>query len=298
MLTTISISGINVIVFRDDLNHQIVSGNKLHKLAPNIKIAKDLACSTILSFGGPYSNHLHALAWVCNNESLRSIGVIRGELHTSLTPTLVDCERWGMQLISLSRQVYRQCQDELSSLATPCLASDLPFGQQLTTLDTKNNILVVPEGGSNLQAIDSLTKAYREVFDSVEQLDVTHAICATGTGATVAGLHQAAPSYVEVIGIQAVAEQEATLTRIRGWLRDDVSNLTIKESHLGRFGKITPELTAFMDEFESRYNIPIDPIYTAKAMYKLVSMIKNGYFKQNETILFIHTGGLQGKRSH
>ena len=80
-----------IVVLREDLNHPIVSGNKLHKLRPNIEYAKQHNGNCIISFGGPYSNHLHALAWACKEACLNSIGVIRGELHESLTPTLQDC---------------------------------------------------------------------------------------------------------------------------------------------------------------------------------------------------------------
>ena len=296
MLTTLSLTGLEVIVFRDDLNHATVSGNKLHKLAPNIEHAKALGCSTVLSFGGPYSNHLHALSWACKESSLSSIGFVRGELHDELTPTLSDCQKWGMQLVPLSRKVYRQCQETLSAFAGPCLASDVDLGGVLQGFDDLQSMLIVPEGGSNLIAIDSLSKAYRAIFNSVECQGITHAVCATGTGATVAGLYHAASESIDVIGIQAVAEGDATIERVKSWLSGSVARLTIQEGHLGRFGKMPPELITFMDEFEAQYHIPLDPVYTGKVMFKLFEMIESNYFKATDKILFIHTGGLQGKK--
>ena len=295
MLSTFSLSGIKVVVFRDDLNHDTLSGNKLHKLAPSIEAAKARSCSTVLSFGGPFSNHLHALAWASQDVGLASVGLVRGELHDSLTPTLVDCQKWGMQLIPMPRKAYRQNQDLLSSFVEPCLASEIDL--KLKSLADKENTLVIPEGGSNVVAIKSLTNAYQQVFDLVVKQNITHAICATGTGATLAGLYKAAPRHVEVIGMQAVAEQDATLHRIRGWIGNNTPRLTIHECHQGRFGKTTSSLIEFMDNFENQHGIPLDPVYTGKAMYQLVDMIERGYFKENQTILFIHTGGLQGKRS-
>ena len=295
MLSTFSLSGIKVVVFRDDLNHDTLSGNKLHKLAPNIEAAKARSCSTVLSFGGPFSNHLHALAWASQDVGLASVGIVRGELHDSLTPTLIDCQKWGMQLIPMPRNAYRQSQDLLSSFVEPCLASDLDL--KLTSLTNQKNTLVIPEGGSNVVAIKSLTNAYQQVFDLVAKQNITHAICATGTGATLARLYKATPGHVEVICMQAVAEQDATLQRIRGWIGNNTPRLTIHECHLGRFGKTTSSLIEFMDSFENQHGIPLDPVYTGKAMYQLVDMIERGYFKENQTILFIHTGGLQGKRS-
>ncbi len=290
---SLSIEGIQVLIARDDLNHPTVSGNKLHKLIPNLELAKTQNCSTILSFGGPYSNHLHALAWACKESDLSSIGVVRGELHANLTPTLSDCKKWGMQLVPSQRKDYRAYQDTLSAFAGPRLASELPFG---TFSDQPENTLVIPEGGSNKIAIDSLYDAYKKVFSSELGKKTTHAICATGTGATLTGIFKAAPDSVQVIGIQAVAEGEATLKRIQSWLNSEPSRLTISQGHLGGFGKIPSELLEFIKEFEAQHNIPLDPIYNGKAMFKIVQMIKAGDFKQSDQILFFHTGGLQGKR--
>lgn len=296
MLTTVSLFGINVLVFRDDLNHQTLSGNKLHKLTPNIQIAIEHDCSNVLSFGGPYSNHLHALAWACKEAGLQSIGVVRGELATSLTPTLSDCQQWGMQLIPLSRKQYRVYQELLQQAPEACLLNQLNFTQISEKVECSNKTLVVPEGGSNLVAINSLRNAYARVFDAVQGQGVTHAVCATGTGATLSGLYQAAPKQVEIIGMQAVAEQGATLRRIQNWIDFTPARLTIEECHLGGFGKIPSEIIEFIDEFERLYGVPLDPIYTGKAIYKLSKMIESGRFKQSDKILFIHTGGLQGKR--
>ena len=297
MLTTLSLSGIELIIFRDDLKHPTLSGNKLHKLAPNIDFAKAKRCTSILSFGGPYSNHLHALAWACKESELQSIGVVRGELTASLTPTLEDCRNWGMQLISLPRPDYREYQEMLSSFTEPCLANELSLEPELQVLGEGKQTLVIPEGGSNLIAIQSLANAYGHVFREQMPYDITHAVCATGTGATLAGLHQAAPQHVEVIGMQAVAEHGATLRRVQNWLGSNSARLTIKQSHLGRFGKITARLTEFINTFEDQHGVPLEPIYTGKALFKLTEMARSGYFKKTDKILFIHTGGLQGKRT-
>jgi len=203
MIETLFISGVKVIIFRDDLYHPTVSGNKLHKLSPNIELAQARNCSAMLSFGGPYSNHLHALAFACKEQGLASIGIIRGELHKNLTPTLNDCKEWGMRLVACQRKEYRRFCESLSSLKQPCLDSETGLP---TFSDLPTSTLVLPEGGSNFIAIQSVADAYRRIFCLNDCQSVTHAVCAVGTGATVAGLRLAAPSNIEVIGIQAVAE--------------------------------------------------------------------------------------------
>lgn len=285
----------DIVVLRDDLNHPIVSGNKLHKLSPNIALAKAHNCSTILSFGGPYSNHLHALAWACKEAGLSSIGVVRGELQEALTPTLKDCRAWGMQLIASSRKEYRGHQEALSAYPQPRRASELTFDSFYNRFT--DDPLVIPEGGSNALAIKSLRTAYGKAFKNEHHQNITHVVCATGTGATIAGISKAAPDNVNIIGMQAVAEGDATLIRIQQWLKSESERITIKQSHLGGFGKIPSSLINFIEHFETQYNIPLDPIYNGKAMFKLTHMIDSGYFQTTDKILFIHTGGLQGKRS-
>lgn len=266
-----------------------MSGNKRHKLKPNIEIAKQLNSSAILSFGGPYSNHLHALAWMCKDQGLKSYGVVRGELHDQLTPTLKDCKRWGMQLLACQRKDYRAYQELVARHKTPCLAEQIKLAVPKKTV-------VIPEGGSNAMAIDSVGQAYESVFKSLALQHISHAICSTGTGATLAGLYNASPSNVEILGIQAVSEGEATLARIHDWINEKPKRLNIEQGHWGGFGKMPSALLQFIEQFEATYDIPLDPVYNGKAVFKIVEMIKAGRFQLGDQILFIHTGGLQGKR--
>jgi 1-aminocyclopropane-1-carboxylate deaminase len=280
-------------IYRDDLNHPTVSGNKLHKLKPNIELAKKLECRTLLSFGGAYSNHLHALAWASMEAGLASIGLVRGELHAELTPTLADCRTWGMRLLPTPRKTYRELQDTLAAGNMTYLAQDL-LPQLFSNIP--KNTLVIAEGGSNALAIKSLTNAYQEIFEQARYENITHAVCATGTGATVAGLSKAVPNGVKVIGVQAVAEGDATGARIHSWLGHTPNNLEIMPGHLGGFAKTPNELLRFIQEFESTRGIPLDPIYNGKVLYKLANLAKEGYFSPKDKVLVIHTGGLQGKR--
>jgi len=47
-------------------------------------------------------------------------------------------------------------------------------------------------------------------------------------------------------------------------------------------------------EFEKNNNIILDRIYTGKMLYGIYDLIKKDYFSKDETIIAIHTGGLQG----
>src|SRR5690554_3488991 len=107
---------IELSVLRLDLIHPAISGNKWFKLKENIKTAQKLNKKSILSFGGAYSNHLHALAAIAKELNLASIGIIRGkEIEESLSPTLEECKKLGMTFHFINRQDYRK-KDDVDSL--------------------------------------------------------------------------------------------------------------------------------------------------------------------------------------
>lgn len=280
--------------YLDDLCASPVAGNKRHKLAPYIALAQQRQCTAIVSFGGPYSNHLHALAWACKQAGLGSTGIVRGEITSQLTPTLQDCQRWGMELRASSRQQYRAIQTSLQQLDKPIVASELGVD---FAINQPQSSLVVAEGGGGRLAIESLCDAYRSIFTQPKYQHITHVACATGSGATVAGLARAAHPGVQVIGIQAVAEGDATQQRIQHWLGGQtINNLRIVPGHMGGFAKVPPELRSFIEGFEAQYQIKLDPIYNAKVVFALASMLKQGLFRNDDKILVVHTGGLQGLR--
>ena len=64
----------------------------------------------------------------------------------------------------------------------------------------------------------------------------------------------------------------------------------------GGFGKINQQLALFIYEFEQKYQLELDPVYTAKMMYAIVSMAEMDFFPPGNKIIAIHTGGLQGRR--
>jgi 1-aminocyclopropane-1-carboxylate deaminase len=106
MARTIWPSFPNVSIIRGDLAHPIVSGNKLFKALPLVEQAKRCGSKTIISTGGRYSNHLHALSWLAREEDLRSVGLVRGYAGQTPTPTLIDCQRFGMSLHFIDHSTY------------------------------------------------------------------------------------------------------------------------------------------------------------------------------------------------
>jgi len=89
---------IELFIKRDDLIHSVISGNKWRKLKYNFQAAANGRFTTILSFGGAYSNHLHALSYASKILGFNSIGVVRGDEKKSLNSTLSYCRKNQMEL--------------------------------------------------------------------------------------------------------------------------------------------------------------------------------------------------------
>src|SRR5699024_6708758 len=93
-------------VKRDDLIHPFVSGNKWRKLKHYLQLAKERNLHHLITFGGPWSNHLLATACAGAIHDLKTTGVVRGE--TVNQPILTKCEFYGMRQMFIFRGGYRE----------------------------------------------------------------------------------------------------------------------------------------------------------------------------------------------
>ncbi len=262
---------------RDDLLHRVISGNKWRKLKYCLDNALSTGADTIISMGGAYSNHLHALAYAAKVMGLKTLGFIRGERPEMLTPTLSDIQNWGMELKFVSRSNYRLLRQYKGCDDLPGL---IP-GQYW-----------LPEGGAQVLAL----KGVREL---VNEIDVAYdIICAPcGTGATLAGIIDAVPEQKSVLGFAALKNAGFLQSDVESLLPQPCSNWQINlDYHFGGFATTTTELMAFIADFEFKTGIPLEPVYTGKMMYALYDLIEKRSFKPGQRIIAIHTGGLQGKR--
>ena len=269
-------NGIELFIKREDKLHPIISGNKFRKLKYNIEEAKRLNQTTLLTFGGAFSNHILAVAGAGAEFGFKTIGVIRGEeLESKIqeNPTLVKAQELGMQFYFVSRTAYRDKEE-------PSFISHLH--------EKYGNFYLVPEGGTNNLAI----KGCEEILTDADKEYFTHITCAVGTGGTISGLINSLTEKQQIIGFSSL--KGAFLSEV---IRNFVSktNWSINDSyHFGGYGKVTDELIQFLNSFYSQTAIPLDPVYTGKMVFGVLDLIEKGYFPENSKILMIHTGGLQG----
>src|SRR5689334_22706390 len=85
-------AGVQLLLLRDDLTHPELPGNKWRKLKYNLQQARQQGHTTLLTFGGAYSNHIAAVAAAGRLTGLHTVGIIRGEELAArpLNPTLAQ----------------------------------------------------------------------------------------------------------------------------------------------------------------------------------------------------------------
>jgi 1-aminocyclopropane-1-carboxylate deaminase/D-cysteine desulfhydrase-like pyridoxal-dependent ACC family enzyme len=270
---------IKLFIKREDLTDEFISGNKWYKLKYNLIEADKLGYKTLLTFGGAFSNHIHATAAAGKKYGYRTIGIIRGEEHLPLNPTLESAQANGMIIEYLDRKSYRNKYDK----------------ELIDRLKNKyGDFYLIPEGGSNHLAI----KGVAEIIPSIDtKFDFICSAC--GTGGTLAGLILGLNSKAFALGFSVLKGGEFLYRNIRSLLshfqKTNLNNWQINlDYHFGGYAKINRELIKFCKDFEQQHNIPIEPIYTGKMFYGIFDLIKKDFFLKHSTIIAIHTGGLQG----
>jgi len=269
---------VQLFIKRDDLLHSVVSGNKWRKLCYNLSAAKEQGKTTLLTFGGAYSNHIHAVAAAGQLLGFKTIGLIRGEEPPSYGATLAFVKSRGMQLHFLSRSNYRN--------------KEIPIRIDLS------DCYLLPEGGTNDLAINGCEDIVNELLLQIGNLSRIYYCVSCGTGGTIAGMINGLKGKGTVIGFSALKgnfmDEEIKNLQNRYQL-PAYSNWSVNgDYHFGGYAKYKPELVNFMKEFYEETSIALDPVYTGKMAFGILDLIAKDHFPKGSKIIMIHTGGLQG----
>ena len=283
---------VEVYVKRDDLIDRNISGNKFRKLKYALIRYHENSYSGIISFGGPWSNHLHALASVAQKYNIPTIAIIRGQKPDTPSSTLDDIQQSGVSIHYVSRNEYREFRQ----------LSEQDKLEQHSIFKQWPNYMVIPEGGCSKDALRGVADIITEVTNEYhDKFDAVYLAC--GTGATLAGLSVglADKPDTQLIGIaalragQSLQQNVQRLLKVHGQLASD--NWLIDDNfHFGGFAKIKAELIDFMNLLYQRSGLITEPVYTGKCLYALYQHIQQGRYPAKSKIMMLHTGGLQGLR--
>jgi D-cysteine desulfhydrase len=283
---------------RDDLLGLAGGGNKTRKLEFLVADALAQGADTLITCGAVQSNHCRLTLAAAVMEGLKCRLVLEERVPGSYNPQ-AGGNNFLFRLLGVEKiDVVPGGSDMMQAMQQAA--------EELAAEGRK--AYVIPGGGSNPIGATGYAACAQEILvQSFEQnLHIDRVVCASGSTGTHAGLvtgFYGTNSNLPVIGINVSrprAEQEAL-----------VYNLVLQTAaHIGITTEIPREAILCFDDYVGPgYSLPtqqmaeavqmlarlegilMDPVYTGKAMAGLIDLVRQGYFKKEETILFVHTGG-------
>jgi len=264
----------NFHVLRLDLLHSWSSGNKYYKLKYPLQYVLENNISTIVSKGGMFSNHLVALAEACHVFHIQLIAIIRAYEPDVHNPSI-------KRLTELNCLVEFVAPDEYHHF------------DNIKSKERYPDAFFIAEGGLSQEGIAGSA----EIADEIQGAGFNHIVIAGGSMCTACGLIKSLPKEINLHIVPAWKGCE------RSYIESILSEYDIQPScqwdlwpdyHFGGFGKFNQELIDFMTSFTSSTGIVLDPVYTGKILFAINDKMKSNYFNSQDSILAIHTGGLQG----
>ncbi|QQQ52199.1 pyridoxal-phosphate dependent enzyme [Pseudomonas syringae] len=285
---------VEVAILRLDLIDALISGNKWFKLSEHLSLAVDSGAEGLISLGGAHSNHLHALAAAGKRFGFPTVGLLRG--HAQQTPTVLDLQAFGMHLHWLGYAGYRE--RHAAGFWSPWQAR-------------YSGLYPIAEGGGGLSGALGCGRLRTMLDAQLAHLswDDYHGWwLAAGTGTTLAGLLLAEAGARPVYGAMAVPEDHGVAQNIIAVLNEaagaqaDVAHClppscVLLDASRGGFARTDAALLDFISGSEAQSGIPLEPLYTGKALLALHDEVLAGRFAPGTRLVFVHTGGLQGRRA-
>jgi len=284
-----ALGGPRLLIKRDDLTGLAFGGNKTRKLEFLVAEARDHGAKTLISGGALQSNHCRQTAAAAARFGFRCILVLTGEKPPKPSANLLLDELFGAEIVYVAE---RKDRDRILQETFDRAAKE---GKEP---------YLVPYGGSSPTGALGYAFAMKELVEQNVQADWI--VFATSSGGTHAGLllGQRVFGYKgQVLGISIDESEE--------WLKEQVSKLaSLASGKLGTpiefkrddvlananycsagYGMLTKLEREAIRLFATSEGLLLDPVYTGRAAAGMIDLIRKGFFKKDETVLFLHTGG-------
>ena len=284
--------GKNIWIKRDDMCGVALGGNKVRKLEFLLADAKAQGCDTVFTTGGAQSNHAMLTAACAARLGMKCILILKKRGVTEHKGNLVLDDIYGADVRFMNTDSYDDIYAEMHRV-----------GEELAKEGHKS--YYIPVGGSNPLGAVGYVNGVREftVQALAAGIRVGHIVSATGSGGTTAGLLLGAKLYqpgVKVTGmgvdddpfeeiVPDLAAKAAGILECSFEREQDDFEMVY---HVGQ-GYAIPnaEDTPYIEELARMEGILLDPVYTGKAWAGMLKLLKDGYFGDEDNIVFVHTGG-------
>ena len=278
-----------IFVKRDDQTGLAFGGNKTRKLEFLIAEAKQCGASLLISGGAIQSNHCRQTAAAAARFGFQCTLVLTGEMPQHPSANILLDQLFGAKIINV---LDRKDRDKvLQETFDHALAKGVkPY--------------LVPYGGSSPTGALGYAFAVEEFLK--QGIDADWILFGTSSGGTHAGFVLGQRVFGlrgKILGI-SIDEPEQ-------WLKTQISALASSASEkLGPriefgasdvlandnycragYGVLTEAEREAVLLFARYEGLLLDPVYTGRAAAGLIDLIRKGFFRKNETVLFWHTGG-------
>ena len=284
-----TLGGSRLLIKRDDQTGLAFGGNKTRKLEFLVTEARDQGAKTLISGGALQSNHCRQTAAAAARFGFVCILVLTGDMPEQFSGNLLLDHLFGAQVVYVTDRKDR----------------DKVLQQTFDRAAEKGmKPYLVPYGGSSPIGALGYAFAVKELME--QNVHVDWIVFATSSGGTHAGLVLGQ----RVFGFKGKA-MGISIDESEEWLKTHVSELaSLASEKLGKRIEFTPtEVLANADYCKAGYGVLtepereavhlfakyegllLDPVYTGRAAAGMIDLIRTGFFKKDETVLFLHTGG-------
>lgn len=282
--------GKNIYIKRDDYTGSEISGNKVRKLEYTIQYVLDYGYDTVITTGAITSNHARATAALCAKYNVACHLVLRGDMAEYEGNLFLDA--------MLGAHIH---------IIEPTSSREDAMDKLYKTLEGQGKTpFLIPVGASDWIGTHGYVNAYNEIMKQQDEMKIhfDSINVAVGSGGTYAGLwygYMINSATTQIIGYAVDQSANAFKNKVIAIIQNldetiqSYDTININDAYIGLgYGKATDEELAFYIYIAQKEGIILDPTYTGKAFKGLVHEIKSGAYDDQENILFVHTGGLQG----
>lgn len=293
-----ALGGPNIYIKRDDLLGLTSGGNKTRKLEFLVADALAQGADTLITCGAVQSNHCRLTLAAAVKEGLKCRLVLEERVKDSYNPD-ASGNNFLFRLLGVETT-------KVVPLGSNFMVMMQEIKDELAAEGRKGYI--IPGGGSNVIGSTGYVACAQEILKQTFDmgLNLDYILTTSGSGGTHSGLLvglYGSNSNIPIIGVSVRAAKEAQEKMIF-----DLTQKTAE--HVGVKSEIPREAVNVIDDYVGAgYSVPtsemveavqllartegilLDPVYTGKAMSGLIGLIRKGYFKKDDNVLFIHTGG-------
>jgi len=284
-----ALGGPRLLIKRDDQTGLAFGGNKTRKLEFLVAEARDHGAKTLITGGAIQSNHCRQTAAAAARLGFECILVLTGDKLQQASANLLLDRLFRAEIVYVADRKDRD--------------SILQEIFDRATNEGKKPYLV-PYGGSNATGALGYAFAMKELID--QNVSADWIVFASSSGGTQAGLLLGQRIFGfngRILGISVDESEEllknevsklasATSEKLGGRIEFASADVLVNANYCSAgYGVVTEREREAIHMFASCEGLLLDPVYTGRAAAGMIDLIRTGFFKTHETVLFWHTGG-------